>query len=77
MTALLDVTPESTEKKPEDAQPAASAEKAAKPLRNKPAPAADSRPAPRVAQKEAEPAVKWIRLEKGGTYCYKRAIYQQ
>ena len=81
MTTLLDVTPESTEKteapvsKTETpvAKTETPAEKPAKPARIKPETA---RPAPRVAPQEV-PAVKWIRLEKGGTYGYKRAIYQQ
>ena len=74
MTTLLDVTPESTEKTEAPATKTETpAEKPTKPVRAKPEAA---RPAPRVAPQEV-PAVKWIRLEKGGTYGYKRAIYQQ
>jgi len=37
-----------------------------------------SKPAPRQApQKEEVDNSKWIRLERGGTYGYKRVIYQQ
>ena len=34
-------------------------------------------PQPKVAQKEEPETSKWIKLVKGGTYGYKRAIYEQ
>ena len=69
MTELLNITPE-TKKEDTVVPPAAPAAKEPKTPRSRPTPPA------RTAEVE-KPKVKWIRLDKGGTYGYKRAIYEQ
>lgn len=81
MDSILNVTPNKADdtvkqdaedivKTAEGSAKAKSEGKPSIPPRNKPAP----RQAP---QKEEADTSKWIRLERGGTYGYKRVIYQQ
>lgn len=71
MTTLLNVTPDATKTETPAATPAAPAA----PVKDAPKPRG-ARPPAKVVEKEVS-NVKWIKLVRGGTYGYKRAIYEE
>ena len=82
MTTLLNVTPDAEETKKDiitkGADDAKTAEGTTADVSKPPRAGKPTRMATPVAKVAEAPArVKWIRLDKGGTYGYKRAIYEQ
>lgn len=75
MDTILNVTPD----KAEDTKAPAKkdAEDVVKTAEGKASITPRNKPAPRQAPQKEEEKTKWIRLERGDTYGYKRAIYQQ
>lgn len=81
MTTLLNVTPEANEKK-KDVEEEEEVVKTAEGNANEESKTARAGKPPRMSAPAAKTAeapakVKWVRLDKGGTYGYKRAIYEQ